>query len=81
MFCDPENGNFYLDASSCCVGAGEGGVDIGAYGVGCGWPIPTISEWGVVIMGLLLLAVGTVAVIRKREYSDNGNQPELTKVN
>jgi parallel beta-helix repeat protein len=39
MFCDPENGNYYLDRASCCVDAGEGGADIGAYGVGCGIPI------------------------------------------
>ena len=36
-FCEPENGNFYLRESSCCIGAGEGGVDIGALGQGC-WP-------------------------------------------
>jgi len=35
MFCNPENGNYYLDAASCCVGAGEGGIDIGALGIGC----------------------------------------------
>ena len=29
--------------------------------------IPTLSEWGMVIMGLLLLAVGTVAVVRRRK--------------
>jgi parallel beta-helix repeat protein len=34
-FCNPGMGNFYLADTSCCVGAGFGGVDIGAYGVGC----------------------------------------------
>ncbi len=63
MFCDPENGNFYLDAASCCVGEGEGGVDIGAFGEGCGANVPTLSEWGMIILTLLLLAVGTIAVI------------------
>jgi hypothetical protein len=29
-------------------------------------PIPTLSEWGMIIMGLMLLALGTVAVIRRR---------------
>jgi hypothetical protein len=29
--------------------------------------VPTLSEWGMIIMALLLLAVGTVAVMRKRE--------------
>lgn len=28
--------------------------------------IPTLSEWGMIILGLLLLAMGTVAIIRKR---------------
>lgn len=32
-----------------------------------GSPIPTLSEWGMLIMGLLLLAVGTVAVVRRRK--------------
>jgi predicted outer membrane repeat protein len=36
MFCDPESGNFYLSDTSCCVGAGEDSVDIGALGIGCG---------------------------------------------
>ena len=36
IFCDPGEGNYFLDAGSCCVGAGEGGADIGAFGVGCG---------------------------------------------
>jgi predicted outer membrane repeat protein len=71
MFCDPENGNYFLDAASCCVGAGQGGVDIGAFGVGCGEAIPTLSEWGMLIMGLLILSTGTVAVVRKRREAWN----------
>ncbi len=67
LFCDPENGNFYLDVASCCIGTGYEGVDIGAFGVGCGVDIPTLSEWGMLIMALLLLAVGTVAVVRRRK--------------
>lgn len=29
--------------------------------------IPTLSEWGMILMGLLLLLIGTVAVIRRRK--------------
>ena len=66
-FCFPDTGDYYLNQSSCCVGAGQEGVDIGAYGVGCGAePIPTLSEWGMILLALLLLASGTVAVIRRR---------------
>jgi len=35
LFCYPDTGNHYLAENSCCVGAGKGGVDIGAFGVGC----------------------------------------------
>lgn len=34
--------------------------------------IPTLSEWGMLIMGLLLLAVGTVAIIRSRQSVAEG---------
>lgn len=34
-FCYPDTGNYFLIDTSCCVGAGQGGVDIGAYGIGC----------------------------------------------
>ena len=37
MFCYPDTGNFYLAENSCCVGAGQGGVHIGAFGVGCNY--------------------------------------------
>lgn len=33
--------------------------------------IPTLSEWGMLIMGLLLLALGTVAVVRRRKAAVN----------
>ncbi len=29
--------------------------------------IPTLSEWGMIIMALLLLAIGTVAIVRRRK--------------
>ncbi|MBD3401549.1 T9SS type A sorting domain-containing protein [candidate division GN15 bacterium] len=35
LFCDTAAFNFTLDASSPCVGAGDGGVTMGAYDVGC----------------------------------------------
>ncbi|MCP4581508.1 MAG: hypothetical protein GY839_07795, partial [candidate division Zixibacteria bacterium] len=35
MFCDSKNGNYHIADVSCCVGAGEGGADIGALGSGC----------------------------------------------
>jgi hypothetical protein len=31
--------------------------------------IPTLSEWGMIILGLSLLALGTIAIVRRKEQS------------
>jgi hypothetical protein len=31
--------------------------------------VPTLTEWGMIILGLLLIAAGTTAVIRKRRLA------------
>lgn len=36
IFCDTASDNYYLSSLSPCVSAGEGGADIGAFGIGCG---------------------------------------------
>jgi hypothetical protein len=33
--------------------------------------IPTLSEWGMIVLALLLLAIGTVAVVRRRKAAFN----------
>ncbi len=38
IFCDPESGDYHLHFSSCCIGTGENGTDIGAFSAGCGVP-------------------------------------------
>jgi hypothetical protein len=38
IFCDTASDSYYLSNLSPCVGGGEGGTDIGAFGVGCGRP-------------------------------------------
>jgi hypothetical protein len=68
-FCDPSNGNYYLDPASCCAGSGQGGDNIGAYPVGCG-NVPTLSEWGIIILGLVLLVAGTIAVVRRQRVAE-----------
>ncbi len=79
VYClDASNGDFiwsyttghYVDSSPAIA---DGRVYVGSYdnNVYCFGsivePIPTLSEWGMVIMALLLLAIGTVAVIRRRK--------------
>jgi len=41
LFCDPENGDYYLHGTSPCLDAGQGGADMGAFSLGCGWVIVT----------------------------------------
>jgi predicted outer membrane repeat protein len=63
-FCDPLFGNYNLDPASCCAGSGQDGDDMGAFPVGCS-NAPTLSEWGMIALGLMLMAAGTIAVIRR----------------
>jgi hypothetical protein len=35
LFCYPDTSSYYLAENSCCVDAGEAGVHIGSFGVGC----------------------------------------------
>jgi hypothetical protein len=71
LFCNINNEDYSLDSLSPCLPGhilNSCSTLIGALGVGCGLTtIPTLSEWGMLIMGLLLLAVGTAAVVRRRE--------------
>ena len=41
LFCDPANDNYFLHVASPCNGTGEGGADMGAFGVGCSWVVVT----------------------------------------
>lgn len=36
-------------------------------------PIPALSEWGLLVLALLLLAAGTVAVVRRRKSAEYAN--------
>jgi len=53
------NGDHYPEIGGECTAAMSYGQDA--------TDVPTLSEWGMLIMGLLLLTVGTVAVVRKKK--------------
>ncbi len=57
-------GHEWLGAGTACLGDNNGNEIDDACEI---LEIPTLSEWGMVIMGLLLLAIGTVAVVRRRK--------------
>jgi hypothetical protein len=39
--------------------------------IGCCEEIPTLSEWGMILLALLLMAIGTVTVVRRRKAAVN----------
>jgi hypothetical protein len=45
FLCDMVNGDVRIAENSPCLGAGEGGADIGAHGIGCETPVQATS-WG-----------------------------------
>ena len=54
LFCNPDSGDYSLAENSPCVGTGENGANIGAFGVGCGiqvnWDF-SLSEPVIEVMG------------------------------
>ncbi len=73
MFCDPENGDYYLDAASCCAGAGQGGVDIGAFGIGCHSPdiINIPGDYETIQEGIDASFDGDTVLVQPGTYVEN----------
>jgi len=58
-------GNTYLGDDTVCLGDGDGnGVDDA-----CEQPIPTVSEWGLIVMTLLIVTVWKVHFGRRRDWT------------
>ena len=54
LFCNPDSGDFTLAENSPCVGTGEDGANMGAFGVGCGIQVDwdfSLSEPVIEVMG------------------------------
>nr|MCS5654129.1 leucine-rich repeat domain-containing protein [Candidatus Neomarinimicrobiota bacterium] len=54
LFCDPDSGDYTLATNSPCVGTGEDGENMGAFGVGCGIQVDwdfSLSEPVIEVMG------------------------------
>jgi hypothetical protein len=68
--CCLDDGSCVLLTANDCLALDPPGVPKGA-GIGCNpnpcpQPIPTVSQWGLIVMGLLVLAAGTMVIGRRR---------------
>ena len=45
-FCDPQAGDYAISDSSPCLGARQGGVDVGSLGIGCDLSPVEKTSWG-----------------------------------
>ena len=59
------NGREWMGPETVCLGDNnDNGIDDACEGL---QEIPTLSEWGMLLMALLLLAVGTIAIVRRKK--------------
>jgi hypothetical protein len=75
MFCDTTNFNYYLDYSSCCVGGGQGGADIGAFEAGCNFPgiINIPADFPTIQQGIDSSISGDTILVQPGTYTENIN--------
>jgi hypothetical protein len=74
LFCAPGSNNLTLAANSPCLPAYNTCNElVGAHGVGCSaiLPVPTLSQWGIIILSITLLSFGGMAIrILRRRNAD-----------
>jgi hypothetical protein len=75
MFCDTLNGNYELDRLSCCLGSGESGADIGAFGDGCGLPtiINVPADFPTIQAAIDISLDGDTILVQPGTYYENIN--------
>jgi hypothetical protein len=74
LFCDPWQDDFTLHTESPCIGSGQGGTNIGAFGIGCG--TTTVSETSAPSSTSLHVSVAPNPVLHGATFSfDPSSQP------
>jgi len=59
MLCAPSSGDYRLHSTSPCIGAGEGGDTIGAFGIGCG--IVSVPSEAPALLGIIRVTPNPVS--------------------
>jgi len=76
LFCNPSGGDFSLGENSPCVGTGDNGANMGAFGVGCGiinqvFNVP--ADYGTVQAGIDATIDGDTVLVAAGTYVENIN--------
>ena len=77
IWCSEAGSEYLILVHGYEINVGEFQLDVSDDGTPCDNPIscggqqdiPTLSEWGMLIMELLIMAVGTVALVRRRKVA------------
>ncbi|HUU45054.1 MAG TPA: right-handed parallel beta-helix repeat-containing protein [Acidobacteriota bacterium] len=80
QYCDPMTGDYTLAVTSPCVASGSGGVDVGAFGVGCDAPRPAVLTIGIAAPGDSLHVVDHSPDISWVYYDAEGQPLAQTEV-
>ncbi|SVB21778.1 uncharacterized protein METZ01_LOCUS174632, partial [marine metagenome] len=76
FFCNPSGGDFSLGENSPCVGTGENGANMGAFGVGCGiinQVLNVPADYGTVQAGIDATIDGDTVLVAAGTYVENIN--------
>jgi predicted outer membrane repeat protein len=76
LFCNPSGGDFSLGENSPCVGTGDNGANMGAFGIGCGiinqvFNVP--ADYGTVQAGIDATIDGDTVLVAAGTYVENIN--------